>query len=959
MTDFASLGIRVDTAEVKQGTSDLDKLTAAGDRAEKSVEGLGTATKKAGAEAASASTKFQQGAKNMGSLGDATQKLGAGQKLTAFQAQQLSFQLNDLFVQIASGGSPLTALIQQGSQLNGTFGGIGGTMRAIGSTLSVARVAIGGLAAAVAAVGISFAKGAQESADFAKAITLTGKAAGITEGQFNSMASAIAEATQTSIGSARDTVQSLVAAGTLSGPALEQAAKAAQGLSKVTGQGADEIAKSFAAASKDVSGFAETLNNQYHFLTAAQLEQIRTLKDQGEAQKALQITFEALNQRIAQTSGNLGFLERAWGGVKNAASSAIDAMLQLGRVKTPEAAISDLQRQLDFINQNGGSAARKSELQEQIAAQQEVVNLQRRGATIAAEQVQREKDKDALNKSLEGSLTRQERKAKAIADANRIADRGQATAEQRAKLLAKVEEDFKDPKGPKAPKLEGAQLAADLEDIRSAQERIQNTIANGEKVLEARRAASLVDERAYWEQKRQFLVDNNQAQDEALQKEIARLQQEKLTGKDAIDNGRKIVEAQTKLAKSRENAAADLEVLSIREQDALDKIRIGFEQAQAAADSYVNTIQRQNDRDIAGLGQGNQQRQIDQRLSQREDQFQQRKDALEAQRRSNQITEEQYDKLLAIETNSHARILEADKKFWQQYIAATQNGVLGAKEALANYIEYSQNAYERANQLVSDALHGLSDSITNAITDGDLSSFKDLGDRISKQIIAGIVEQQITGPLAQWLQSSLQDPNSGIGSIIGGLTGTQKTGENWLGGLLGTSTSASGAGAAAASTTAMASSATAATASLTSLAAAAAAASASLAGSSAAGAVGGDDIGALISLLGYADGGFTGQGGKYEAAGIVHRGEGVLNQAEVRSIGGERGFNSLRRAIARGYADGGYVGSVGGLAAAANQPSVYGGDTFNLNFPGQVEHRNAVQVADKIAIKQRQARRNH
>jgi len=58
---------------------------------------------------------------------------------------------------------------------------------------------------------------------------------------------------------------------------------------------------------------------------------------------------------------------------------------------------------------------------------------------------------------------------------------------------------------------------------------------------------------------------------------------------------------------------------------------------------------------------------------------------------------------------------------------------------------------------------------------------------------------------------------------------------------------------------------------------------------------------------GYADGGFTGYGGKYDVAGVVHRGEGVLTQEEIAALGGPAGFYALREAIKNGYADGGMV----------------------------------------------------
>lgn len=60
-----------------------------------------------------------------------------------------------------------------------------------------------------------------------------------------------------------------------------------------------------------------------------------------------------------------------------------------------------------------------------------------------------------------------------------------------------------------------------------------------------------------------------------------------------------------------------------------------------------------------------------------------------------------------------------------------------------------------------------------------------------------------------------------------------------------------------------------------------------------------------LTPVGYADGGFTGYGGKYEPAGIVHKGEGVLTQEEIRALGGPAGFEALRHSIKNGFADGG------------------------------------------------------
>ena len=61
------------------------------------------------------------------------------------------------------------------------------------------------------------------------------------------------------------------------------------------------------------------------------------------------------------------------------------------------------------------------------------------------------------------------------------------------------------------------------------------------------------------------------------------------------------------------------------------------------------------------------------------------------------------------------------------------------------------------------------------------------------------------------------------------------------------------------------------------------------------------------TIAGFANGGYTGHGGKYDPAGIVHKGEGVLTQEEVKALGGPQGFEDLRKSIRRGYATGGLV----------------------------------------------------
>lgn len=71
----------------------------------------------------------------------------------------------------------------------------------------------------------------------------------------------------------------------------------------------------------------------------------------------------------------------------------------------------------------------------------------------------------------------------------------------------------------------------------------------------------------------------------------------------------------------------------------------------------------------------------------------------------------------------------------------------------------------------------------------------------------------------------------------------------------------------------------------------------------------GGQVGGLIGALfkGFAGGGYTGPGGKYEPAGIVHKGEYVFDKAAVARLG-VGNLEALRRGAIRGFADGGVVG---------------------------------------------------
>ncbi|RVG95999.1 D-alanyl-D-alanine carboxypeptidase family protein [Sinorhizobium meliloti] len=64
----------------------------------------------------------------------------------------------------------------------------------------------------------------------------------------------------------------------------------------------------------------------------------------------------------------------------------------------------------------------------------------------------------------------------------------------------------------------------------------------------------------------------------------------------------------------------------------------------------------------------------------------------------------------------------------------------------------------------------------------------------------------------------------------------------------------------------------------------------------------------LGGLFGFAEGGWTGPGGKYEPAGVVHRGEYVMSKKATNRIG-VGNLEALHRGALGGFAEGGFVGN--------------------------------------------------
>src|SRR5690606_24475524 len=230
-----------------------------------------------------------------------------------------------------------------------SFGGFAAAGRALLTILNPMTVAITAAAAGLAAVSIAAYQGSQEVVRYREQLILTGNAAGTSSDQLANMAREIDGVSGTQHQAAAALTE-VARTGKFTASQIKEIATTAVVMENAIGKAVGTTVDEFKRLADEPAAASAKLNEQYNYLTASVYEQIRALEDQGEQAAAAQLAFEALadamQNRAAEITGNLGLIERAWAGVKNAAAEAWDERLSVGREKT-------LEEQLAALDQRG------------------------------------------------------------------------------------------------------------------------------------------------------------------------------------------------------------------------------------------------------------------------------------------------------------------------------------------------------------------------------------------------------------------------------------------------------------------------------------------------------------------------------------------------------------------------------------------------------------------------------
>ena len=299
--------------------------------------------------------------------------------------RMLPMQMNDIAVSLAGGMPLLTIFMQQGSQIADSFGGWGSLFEIIQNKLlgvsdaaddssdslsdnannlsenaENAKKLTGflnpmtiSLAAAAAVVGTlvyAWYKGSQEQEKYNEALIMTGNLAGTTAGQLADMSSRIAGNTGNPIGAAAEVLTKVVSSGKIASSSFEAVTQAIVSMTDASDIAADTLVTDFEKIAANPVAAVTELNDKYNFLTLDIYRQIQALQEQGKTQDAAKLATDeyakVLDERSAQLTDNLGTLENAWKWVGDRAKGAWDSMLDIGRQKTLQQQLQQAQEVL-------------------------------------------------------------------------------------------------------------------------------------------------------------------------------------------------------------------------------------------------------------------------------------------------------------------------------------------------------------------------------------------------------------------------------------------------------------------------------------------------------------------------------------------------------------------------------------------------------------------------------------
>lgn len=564
---------------------------------------------------------------------------------------------------------------------------------------------IGGLAAAVVGLGKAWHDGQKEGEEFNRQLALTGHYAGITTGQLWTLSRAISGNGITQHAAAGALAQ-VVGSGAFRGGDIAMVAKAAAQMERSVGQSVSDTISQFKRLKDDPVNAARTLDNELHFLTATQLEQIRVLGEQGRASDAARIAMSALaeetGKRTSDIDNNLNALGSTLQTLSDWWKQFWDAAMNIGRNDSLDAQIAALQEKIQRAKKSPWTNAsttveydqqRLDELQEK-KRQKDLQDAKAQAERNYQEQQKRRNAENAaLNRMNETEAARHQREIARI-NAMQYADqavRDAAIQRENERYEKAIKKKTSENRNDEATRL--------LLQYSQQQAQVEGQIAA------ARQSAGVTTEKMT-EAHKQLL---------ALQQRISDLAGKKLTAdeKSVLAHKDELIQALTLL---------DAKQQELQKQTALNDLKKKSIQLASQLAEEERALRQQHDLDIATTGMGDKQRQRYQAQFSLQQKYQQQLEQLERDsKQKGTYGSDEYRDAEQMLTDGLNRQLNENRRYWQEQELMQADWKNGAMRAFQNFTESADNAAGTAEQMFTAAFNSAGNALATFCTTGKLN----------------------------------------------------------------------------------------------------------------------------------------------------------------------------------------------------------------------------------------------
>ncbi|EKZ9178139.1 phage tail tape measure protein [Vibrio vulnificus] len=817
--------------------------------------------------------KLNEMRKSVGQTSVEFDKNGMSAKQLQASLRGLPAQFTDIAVSLQGGQNPLTVFLQQGGQLKDMFGGIAPAAKAMGGYIAGLVNPFSIAAASAGALALAYYQGSEEADRYRNAIILTGNASGVTSDQLNAMAKRIDEISGTQRNAAK-AIAEVATSGKFAAGEIESVATAAIMMESTTGKAISETIAEFTKLAQEPSKAIAELNKSQNFLTQSVYEQIVALEKQGKTQEAVTLAVRTYSDTINErTSEITENLGYIEGAWKSLKNGASEAWDAMLSVGRRETESELLANLNDQIE----------EAEKKLKSAQGMLSAGITSSGYGVGKVDYSQQEKAAKKALDALIKErdiiaekvkiQEDEAKKKAEINKL----EQDAIQASEAVNKVKEDG---------------LSID----EKREKAVKAYLDNIEKIRKANPESKLLDPKAIEKDldkiREQFKEPEKRAKayvDGAGLQMLMRLKEQEAALREQISTSAKLGSSQKELAKF-EQQIADLKekgTLTAQQKSLLAEegaIREQLKKNVAIENELAlreQAIRIQNMQSSAAAQLANDVQRYEQALAEfgGDDEKLSRLREEEAIRAdiARQIERANAQNLAGKITNDE---LDAQKDILQQSLEDRLNAqreyYAKVDEMEADWTVGSKAAFEsyvREANRTAKISEGFFTSAFSAMEDS-IYQFAMTGKLSFKEFASSIIAD-MARIAAQKAAAGLIEMGVGIfASAYGG--GAASTGYD-------------------------------------------------------AGFTGG------YNSIGFSSGGYTGSGGKYEPAGIVHKGEVVWSQDDVARAGGVGIVEMLRNGLAgykqglKGYASGGVVGGMPEISAANGDSSVVIQQEINVN----------------------------